>query len=192
MSGPPPSSFPESRVRTAPGTRESGFPGTPPAGPGSWLPFALAVAIVLPFAPGCAHRADPPPPTAAAEPLPADPEPPPDPAASALEAWEVFATRRIQDHWNSLLRENALDGPPGGGRVEIECEVEPSGQLLRAEVRETTVDRVLTRMCLRSVRDPSPFAPLPPGPGGEPAAGRHGWRITFAYEHRKARSRSHD
>ena len=147
----------------------------------AWVGTAIG-GIGLALVVGCAHRPDRPAASAPPAPLPAEARP-----AAELEAWEVLSTRAIQRHWSQLLEEASLDGPPGGGSVEVECAVDGRGRFVRADVVDTTVDTILTRYCLRAVRDRTPLPPPPVADGG-PAVG-HVWRITFVYEHQPRKRR---
>jgi TonB family protein len=137
-----------------------------PRGVGLALALAWTVSVV-----GCARGTG-----AQTGLVPPSPVAPADLPAQELEGWEVLSTRQIQHHWSDLLADASLDGPSGGGLVEVDCAVDARGRVVRAEVARTTVDRILTRYCLRAIRDRSP---LPPPPGDA----SHAWRVTFVYEH---------
>jgi len=75
-------------------------------------------------------------------------------------AYDEALAYAVQNRWFTLLDERRFAGG-ATGRVVVRFQLYADGSVRIVEPQESTVDQLLTSLCVRSIRDPSPFEKWP-------------------------------
>ena len=82
-----------------------------------------------------------------------------DVTATPFGAYDAAIVAAIQHRWYALLDDQRLTR--GTGKVAVRFRLHDDGRVTTMDVTENTVGELLSILCERAIRDPSPFAPWP-------------------------------
>lgn len=95
-------------------------------------------------------------------------------------AYDQAVVLAVQNRWYTLIEQSRVAG--GSGRVIINFRLYSDGKVSIVEPTESEVDAFLESLCVRAVRDPSPYEPWPPAMLREVGRNYREIRFTFLYD----------